>query len=106
MSTHVSNTSLVDYNTSNLFQYSGFAPDLYVGYINNIELMKANISNVYLADLYLKTAIQYLRDFMRNVPEYRGDSLEMIASYYEDIIMKQAIKTNQSFSPIYLNNSI
>ena len=106
MSIPVSNISLVDYNTSNIVQYSGFAPDLYVGYVNNIELMKSNISNVYLADLYLKKAIQNLKEFILHVPEYRGDTVESIASYYEDIIMKQAIKTKQSFSPIYLNNSV
>lgn len=104
--TRASSTSLVDYNISKLVRYSGFAPELYIGFVNNIELMKNNIGNVYLADLYLKKAIEFLREFIIHVPEYRGDTIPMIASYYEDIILKQAIETKQSFSPMYLNNSL
>jgi hypothetical protein len=58
--------------------------------VNNIELMKNNINNVYLAELYLKRATEYLRDFILHVPEYRGDSVDMIYSHYEKYLNKSS----------------
>jgi len=87
--------------------YSGLNSDLYLQFVNNIELFGQNISSVTLASQYLYRAIQNLNDLhlYTDTAHFRKE-IEEISIKGEKMLLKSSLKYGSLFVPRYLNNTL
>ena len=86
--------------------YSGLNSDLYLQFVNNIELFGQNISNVSLASQYFYRAIQNLNDLhlYTDTSQFRRQIKE-ISIKGEKMLLESSLKYGSLFVPRYLNNT-
>jgi hypothetical protein len=88
--------------------YSGFNPEYFTKFINNLDLFEENINNVHLAATYLYRAIGSLEELSLYADAEHIDELHAIVPVLgvtgERILMDSALKNNMKFRPTYLKN--
>jgi len=77
-------------------------PELYIQYVNNIELCDKNIEDPELASHYLNIAIESIQDLALYAPQYdlEEDILD-VARQLEEVIQTEALRTKKNFRPVY-----
>jgi hypothetical protein len=95
-----------------LHQYSGLNPDIYIEFINSIELMEKSIySDTDLATYYLYKSIdsaQNIALYATGINTYVIDDINRLTIELgvrgEKLILDQALLKGDRFRPTYLNN--
>jgi hypothetical protein len=84
-------------------KYSGVNPELYMSYINNLELMSQNLNDSDMASLYLYNAMDSIENLALYIPAYDlTDDIMSVVTRGEQMILD----SDRTFRPKYLNNII
>ena len=84
-------------------KYSGVNAELYMNYINNLELMSQNLNDSNMAALYLYNAMDSIENLALYIPAYDlTDDIMAMVTRGEQMILE----TDKTFHPKYLNNII
>ena len=88
--------------------YSGFHPEYFMKFINNLELFEENINDVQLAATYLYRAIGFIEELAMYSDSDHVDDIHTLVPVIgvagERILMDSALKNNMKFRPTYLKN--
>lgn len=77
-------------------------PELYIQYVNNIELCDKNIEDPDLASHYLNIAIESIQELALYAPQYDlDDDILDVARELESFIETEALRTKKNFRPVY-----
>ena len=87
-------------------KYSGVQPDLYLQYVNNLQLCDNNLETPDIASYHLSNALENMRDLSLYIPQYDLDEdIQSVAEQIETIILKEALRTKKKFIPVYLSSN-
>ena len=84
--------------------YSGLNEDLFIQYVNNLDMFQKNIEFVDIASKYFYNALENLYDLQLDGPEFEftGD-ISDIAVTGEEMLLRSSLKHGTMFNPKYLN---
>lgn len=84
--------------------YSGLNEDLFIQYINNLDMFQKNIEFVDIASKYFYNALENLYDLQLDGPEFDFTSeISDIALAGEEMLLVSSLKHGTMFNPKYLN---
>ena len=87
-------------------KYSGVQPDLYLQYVNNLQLCDSTLENPEMASYHLSNALENMRDLALYIPQYDLDEdIQSVAEQIEAIIVKEALRTKKNFIPVYISSN-
>lgn len=88
----------------NIQPYSGIDPDLYMKYVNNLDMFGNNIENTDIASKYLYSALENLYDLQLVEQEFDFTSIiRENALTGEEILLRSSLLNGNLFVPKYLN---
>ena len=89
----------------NIQPYSGIDPDLYLKYVNNLDMFGQNIDNTYIASKYFYNALENLYDLQLVEPDFDFSSIiRENALTGEEMLLRSSLLYGNLFVPKYLNN--
>ena len=84
--------------------YSGLNEDLFIQYINNLDMFQKNIEFVDVASKYFYKALENLYDLQLDGPEFEfTGEISDIAVTGEEMLLRSSLKHGTMFNPKYLN---
>jgi hypothetical protein len=84
--------------------YSGINEDLFISYINNLDMFQKNIEFVDISSKYFYSAIENLYDIQLDDQDFDfSDKIEEIARTGEEMLLHSSLKHGTLFNPKYLN---
>ncbi len=84
--------------------YSGLNEDLFIQYINNLDMFQRNIEFVDIASKYFYKALENLYDLQLEGPEFEfSNEISDIAVTGEEMLLRSSLKHGTMFNPKYLN---
>ena len=84
--------------------YSGLNEDLFIQYINNLDIFQKNIEFVDVASKYFYKALENLYDLQLDGPEFEfTGEISDIAVTGEEMLLRSSLKHGTMFNPKYLN---
>ena len=87
-------------------KYSGVQPDLYLQYVNNLQLCDNTLENPEMASYHLSNALENMRDLALYIPQYDLDEdIKSVAEQIEAIILKEALRTKKNFITVYVSSN-
>ena len=84
--------------------YSGLNEDVFMKYVNNLDMFQKNIEFIDIASKYFYNALENLYDLQLDGPEFEfNDIISDIAVTGEEMLMISSLKHGYIFNPKYLN---
>ena len=84
--------------------YSGLNEDLFIQYINNLDMFQKNIEFVDVASKYFYKALENLYDLQLDGLEFEfTGEISDIAVTGEEMLLRSSLKHGTMFNPKYLN---
>ena len=84
--------------------YSGLNEDLFIQYINNLDMFQKNIEFIDVASKYFYNALENLYDLQLDGPEFEfTGEISDIAVIGEEMLLRSSLKHGTMFNPKYLN---
>ena len=84
--------------------YSGLNEDLFIQYVNNLDMFQKNIEFVDIASKYFYNALENLYDLQLDGPEFEfTGEISDIAVTGEEMLLRSSLKHGTMFNPKYLN---
>ena len=84
--------------------YSGLNEDLFIQYVNNLDMFQKNIEFVDVASKYFYKALENLYDLQLDGPEFEfTGEISDIAVTGEEMLLRSSLKHGTMFNPKYLN---
>ena len=84
--------------------YSGLNEDIFIQYINNLDMFQKNIEFVDIASKYFYNALENLYDLQLDGPEFEfTGEISDIAVTGEEMLLRSSLKHGTMFNPKYLN---
>ena len=84
--------------------YSGLNEDIFIQYINNLDMFQKNIEFVDIASKYFYSALENLYDLQLDGQEFEfTNEITDIAVTGEEMLLKSSLKHGTMFNPKYLN---
>jgi len=103
---HVKNDS-IKMMKENIHPYSGLNEDIYLQYVNNLDLFQKNINNIEISSIYFYKAIENLYDLQLCDQDFDfSEEIHQNALLGEEILLNSSREQSTSFYPKYLNNKI
>jgi len=103
---HVKNDSIKTMK-ENIHPYSGLNEDIYLQYVNNLDLFQKNINNIEISSIYFYKAIENLYDLQLCDQDFDfSEEIHQNALLGEEILLNSSREQSTSFYPKYLNNKI
>ena len=84
--------------------YSGLNEDLFIQYVNNLDMFQKNIEFIDIASKYFYKALENLYDLQLDGPEFEFTNvISDVAVTGEEMLLRSSLKHGTMFNPKYLN---
>lgn len=84
--------------------YSGLNEELFIQYVNNLDMFQKNIEFVDIASKYFYKALENLYDLQLEGLEFEfSNEISDVAVTGEEMLLKSSLKHGTMFNPKYLN---
>jgi len=99
-----SNPTVIDEMKMNIYPYSGLNEEIYLKYINDLNLFSNNIKYTDIASKYLYSSIDRAYDLQFFTNHDFTDKIIENAIKGEEILLQSSLRYGNMFNPKYLNN--